>query len=219
MWSSVAWLQPERSDGASQWSLQSVAEVPLTAREPKSPSRLKRLMVHRIPRRSPAAPCPGSSPKCSRCRAMSACIGPQRSGQRLRLAYRGATRAARRAAERLGGQRDGRRPRFRSFGGVSHGRHAVVAAGELGTRLPPFPAARSGRWRPRRADCHWPGRPVGFQNSATGPDLGFYAARSYSLMRPPRTGRRLTRSWERSAMGWSSRGGRSWRLRWGRRPL
>ena len=42
---------------------------------------------------------------------------------------------------------------------------------------------------------------VGFQNSATGPDLGFYAARSYSLMRPPRTGRRLTRSWERSATG------------------
>ena len=29
---------------------------------------------------------------------------------------------------------------------------------------------------------------MGFQNSATGPDLGFYAARSYSLMRPPRTG-------------------------------
>ena len=26
--------------------------------------------------------------------------------------------------------------------------------------------------------------PVGFQNSATGPDLGSYAARSYSLMRP-----------------------------------
>ena len=25
---------------------------------------------------------------------------------------------------------------------------------------------------------------VGFQNSATVPDLGFYAARSYSLMRP-----------------------------------
>jgi len=29
--------------------------------------------------------------------------------------------------------------------------------------------------------------PVGFQNSATVPDLGFYAARSYSLLRPPRT--------------------------------
>jgi bifunctional non-homologous end joining protein LigD len=43
------------------------------------------------------------------------------------------------------------------------------------------------------------GRPVGFRNSALGPDLGFYAARSYSLMRPPRTGRRLIRSWERSA--------------------
>jgi hypothetical protein len=61
--------------------------------------------------------------------------------------------------------------------------------------------------------------PVGFQNSATAPDLGFYAARSYSLMRPPRTGRRLIRSWERSATGWSGRGGRSWRLRCGRRPL
>jgi hypothetical protein len=46
---------------------------------------------------------------------------------------------------------------------------------------------------------------VGFQNSATGPDLGFYAARSYSLMRPPRTGRRLIRCRERSATGWSGR--------------
>jgi hypothetical protein len=61
--------------------------------------------------------------------------------------------------------------------------------------------------------------PVGFQNSAAGPDLRFYAARSYSLMRPPRTGRRWIRSWERSATGWSGRGGRRWRLRWGRRPL
>jgi len=42
-------------------------------------------------------------------------------------------------------------------------------------------------------------RLVGFQNSAIGPDLGFYAARSYSLMRPPRTGRRRIRSLERSA--------------------
>jgi hypothetical protein len=46
-----------------------------------------------------------------------------------------------------------------------------------------------------------------------------YAARSYSLMRPPRTGRRRIRAWERSAGRWSGRGGRSWRLRWGRRPL
>jgi|SRR5690242_7293501 hypothetical protein len=37
--------------------------------------------------------------------------------------------------------------------------------------------------------------PVGFQNSAAGPDLRFYPARSYSLMRPPRTGRRWIRSW------------------------
>ena len=43
--------------------------------------------------------------------------------------------------------------------------------------------------------------PVGFQTSATVVDLGFYAARSYSLRRPPGTGRRLTRTWERSATG------------------
>ena len=43
--------------------------------------------------------------------------------------------------------------------------------------------------------------PAGFQNSATGAELGFYAARSYSLMRPPRTSRRLIRWWERSATG------------------
>jgi hypothetical protein len=49
--------------------------------------------------------------------------------------------------------------------------------------------------------------PVGFHNSATGADLGFYAARSYSLMRPPRTGRRWIRSRERSATGWSGRAG------------
>ena len=35
--------------------------------------------------------------------------------------------------------------------------------------------------------------PVGFENCATGLDLGFYAARSYSLMRQPRMGRRLIR--------------------------
>jgi hypothetical protein len=43
--------------------------------------------------------------------------------------------------------------------------------------------------------------PVGFQNSATAPDLAFCAARSYSLIRPPRTCRRLIRSWERSVTG------------------
>jgi hypothetical protein len=40
-------------------------------------------------------------------------------------------------------------------------------------------------------------QPVGFQNSATGADLRFQAARSYSLISPPRTGRRL--------IGWRSR--------------
>jgi hypothetical protein len=33
--------------------------------------------------------------------------------------------------------------------------------------------------------------PAGFQNSAMGLDLGFYTACPYSLMRPPRTGRRV----------------------------
>ena len=35
--------------------------------------------------------------------------------------------------------------------------------------------------------------PVGFLDSATGADLRFQAARSYSLISPPRTGRRLIR--------------------------
>ena len=35
---------------------------------------------------------------------------------------------------------------------------------------------------------------MGYQNSATGPGLGSYAARSYSLMRPPRTDQRWIRS-------------------------
>ncbi len=37
--------------------------------------------------------------------------------------------------------------------------------------------------------------PVGFQNSASGLELVFCAAGSYSLMRPPRTARRLAFSW------------------------
>jgi hypothetical protein len=47
----------------------------------------------------------------------------------------------------------------------------------------------------------------------------FYAARSYSLMRPPSTGLRLIRFQERSVAGLSGWGGRSWPLRWGRHPL
>ncbi len=72
------------------------------------------------------------------------------------------------------------------------------------TGLPPVRAGR--RTRANIAGCsdqahcgdppaHTWCRSLGFQNSAAGPDLGFYAARSYSLMRPPRTGRRLVRSW------------------------
>jgi hypothetical protein len=60
--------------------------------------------------------------------------------------------------------------------------------------------------------------PVGFQNSVMGLSWR-YAACSYSLIKPPRTGRRVIRLSLRSETGWSGRGGRSWRLRWGRRPL
>jgi hypothetical protein len=49
-----------------------------------------------------------------------------------------------------------------------------------------------------------------FQNSATAIDLGFYVARSYSLMKPPRTCRRLIRSWKRSATGSRAGAGARW---------
>jgi len=60
---------------------------------------------------------------------------------------------------------------------------------------------------PVLGEVHRLRRPVGFQNSATGLDLGFYAARSYSLMRPPRMGRRWVRFWDGSAAGCSGRAG------------
>ena len=60
-------------------------------------------------------------------------------------------------------------------------------------RLESFGPARDERVQPVGLDPCGCG-PVGFQNSATGLDLGFYAARSYSLRRPLRTGRRLIRS-------------------------
>ena len=44
-------------------------------------------------------------------------------------------------------------------------------------------------------------KPVGFLNWDIGVELGFYAARSYSLMRPPRTGQRLIRCRDGSAAG------------------
>ena len=90
------------------------------------------------------------------------------------------------------------RQAVRSWGAGYGQGHALTVA--TGMRLASLPVQR-----PRVA--------VGFQNSAIGPDLGFYAARSYSLRRPPRTGRRRIRFMERSAGGWSGRGGRSWRLR------
>jgi hypothetical protein len=54
--------------------------------------------------------------------------------------------------------------------------------------------------------------PAGLQKLTTSPDLGGYAVRSYSLMRP-RTGRGLIRSWERSATWRSGQGWAELRLR------
>jgi hypothetical protein len=46
--------------------------------------------------------------------------------------------------------------------------------------------------------------PVGFQKSVTCGEQQFHAARSYSLIKPPSTGRRLMRSWleVRDGVGW-----------------
>ena len=76
--------------------------------------------------------------------------------------------------------------------------HAHVGAGRR-----PGRGVRPHRPRPssrRPVGCQksaWPvscsDAPVGFQSPATGHDLGFYAARSCSLMRPPCTCRRLIR--------------------------
>jgi hypothetical protein len=51
-------------------------------------------------------------------------------------------------------------------------------------------------------------QPVGFQNLVMGLSWG-YAACLYSLIKPPRTGRRVIRLSLRSETGWSGRGGRS----------
>jgi hypothetical protein len=88
----------------------------------------------------------------------------------------------------------------RWLAGYRHPRYAVRVAAKacrevFGTGLPLIEGARL------LGDPAAVAQLVGFQNLATGPDLGFYAARSYSLMRPPRTGRRLIRSRERSATG------------------
>jgi len=47
----------------------------------------------------------------------------------------------------------------------------------------------------------------GFQKSVTYGEQRFPAARSYSLVKPPRTGRRLMRPWMRSATEWVGSGG------------
>jgi hypothetical protein len=54
----------------------------------------------------------------------------------------------------------------------------------------------------------------GFSTVSPRSELGSYAARSYSLMSPPRTGLRWIRSWVRSTTGRSERGGRNCRARW-----
>ena len=61
--------------------------------------------------------------------------------------------------------------------------------------------------------------PVGCQNSATASDQRFQAAASYSLIKPPRIGRRRILPRIGSGTGASGRGGRSFSDRCGRRRL
>ena len=58
--------------------------------------------------------------------------------------------------------------------------------------------------------------PVGFQNSAMASDQRIQAAGSYSLIKPPRIGRRRMLPWTGSGTGVSGRGGRSRSARCGR---
>ena len=64
-----------------------------------------------------------------------------------------------------------------------------------------------------------PPRLWNFQKSAAYAEQQLRAARSYLLIKSPRTGRRLIRSWLRSATGWLGWGGRRSWARCGRRPL
>jgi hypothetical protein len=66
-----------------------------------------------------------------------------------------------------------------------------------------------------RGGAH-PAEAVRFQNSATVSDQRFQAAGSYSLMSPPRTGRRRILPRAGWGTGDPGRGGRSWRARCGR---
>ena len=61
--------------------------------------------------------------------------------------------------------------------------------------------------------------PVGFQNPVAPDDQRFQAARSYSLISPPRTGRRRIGPWIGSRSSASGRGGRSCSARCGRLVL
>ena len=61
--------------------------------------------------------------------------------------------------------------------------------------------------------------PVGFQNAAMRPDQRFHAAASYSLIKPPRMGRRQIMARIGSRTGASGRGGRNFSDRCGRRLL
>src|SRR5438105_3589259 len=77
------------------------------------------------------------------------------------------------------------------------------------------------RWHRDLVKRHWT-QPRGLEAAAVAPhqnwagwscDWRFHATRSYSLIKPCRTGRRLMRSLLRSATGWVGRGGRRLRAR------
>ena len=75
---------------------------------------------------------------------------------------------------------------------------ADIALDRVAGLRPPAVAVARGRLAATGIDGEAAGMPVGYGNAVTASELGIYAARSYSLIKPPRTARRLIRSRVRS---------------------
>ena len=88
----------------------------------------------------------------------------------------------------------------------------LLAAHERASRLNAQVRQLEKRLSEALGEQAWRASPVGCQNSATGLDLGFYAAPLVLVDEAAEvTGRRWIRRRSRSATGWSGQGERSWR--------
>jgi hypothetical protein len=159
----------------------------------------------------------GASCRCSRCRCSRRTAIRLRAGRRPGRVQHEPPLAARAAARGPAG------PLLGGAGPMLLCADAEATSADLASGALACPSCGTGaaaavghgrereiRMRGGRVMACWPvswSRPsrrysaCGFQNSATAPDLASYAARSYSLMRPPRAARRWIRALERSAVG------------------